>query len=81
MASLSASAINIIGTGFIQLLDTGIERLGIEVIQLVGTSQMAFCIFLWGAYIEEDAGSICLCLVDECLRSQYDDTVRWGSFC
>ena len=81
MAPLSASAINIIGAGFIQLLDAGIESLGIEVIQLSGTSQMSFCIFLGSADIEEEAGGIRLCLVDECLWSQYDDTIRWGCFC
>ena len=81
MASLSASAINIIGAGFIQLLDAGIESLGIEVIQLSGTSQMSFCIFLGSADIEKEAGGICLCLVDKGLWSQYDDTIRWSSFC
>lgn len=42
MASLSASAIDVVGAGFIQLLDAGIESLGVEVIQLSGTSQMTF---------------------------------------
>ena len=78
MASLSASTVYIIGAGFIQLLDTGIERLGIEVIQLSGISQMTFCIFLRCANIEEDAGGICLSLVDKGLWSQYDDAVGWG---
>lgn len=78
MAPLSASAINIIGAGFIQLLNASIECFGIEVIQLLGTCQMTFCIFLWGAYIEEEAGGIRLCLVDKGLWSQYDDAVGWG---
>ena len=81
MASLSASAIDVIGAGLIQLLDSDIECFGIEVIQLLGTCQMTFCIFLWGAYIEEKAGGIRLCLVDKGLWSQYDDTIRWSSFC
>ena len=81
MASLSASAIDVVGAGFIKLTDAGIECFGVEVIQLVGASQMTFCIFLWGAYIEEEAGGIRLCLVDEGLWSQYDDAIRWGSFC
>ena len=79
MAPLSASAIDVVGAGFIKLTDAGIECLG--VIQLVGTSQMSFCIFLGSADIEEEAGGIRLCLVDECLWSQYDDTLRWGCFC
>ena len=78
MAPLSASTINIIGAGFIQLLDAGIESLGIEVIQLSGTSQMTFCVFFGSADIEEEAGGICLCLVDKGLWSQYDDAVGWG---
>ena len=78
MASLSASAIDVVGAGFIKLTDAGIECFGVEVIQLVGASQMTFCIFLWGAYIEEEAGGIRLCLVDEGLWSQYDDAVGWG---
>ena len=78
MASLSASAIDVVGAGFIKLTDAGIECFGIEVIQLLGTCQMSFCIFLWGAYIEEEAGGIRLCLVDEGLWSQYDDAVGWG---
>ena len=81
MAPLSASAIDVVGAGFIQLLDAGIECLGIEVIQLVGASQMSFCIFLGSADIEKEAGGICLCLVDKRLWSQYDDTIRWGCFC
>ena len=81
MAPLSASAIDIIGAGFIQLLDAGIESLGIEVIQLLGTSQMTFCVFFGSADIEKEACCICLCLVDKGLRSQYDDTIRWSSFC
>ena len=81
MASLSASAIDVIGAGLIQLLDSGIECLGVEVIQLVGASQMTFCVFLGSADIEKEAGGIRLCLVDECLWSQYDDTIRWSSFC
>ena len=78
MASLSASAIDVVGAGFIKLTDAGIECFGIEVIQLLATCQMSFCIFLWGAYIEEEAGGIRLCLVDEGLWSQYDDAVGWG---
>ena len=78
MASLSASAIDVVGAGFIKLTGAGIECFGIEVIQLLGTCQMSFCIFLWGAYIEEEAGGIRLCLVDEGLWSQYDDAVGWG---
>lgn len=81
MASLSASAINIIGAGFIQLLDAGIESLGVEVIQLSGASQMTFCVFFGSADIEKEAGGIRLCLVDKGLWSQYDDTIRWSSFC
>ena len=81
MASLSASAIDVVGAGFIQLLDAGIESLGIEVIQLLGTSQMSFCIFLGSADIEKEAGGIRLCLVYKGLWSQYDDTIRWSSFC
>ena len=81
MAPLSASAIDVVGAGFIQLLDAGIECLGIEVIQLSGISQMSFCIFLGSADIEEKAGGIRLCLVDKGLWSQYDDTIRWSSFC
>ena len=82
MAPLSASTINIIGAGFIQLLDAGIESLGVEVIQLVGASQMTFCVFFGSADIEKkEAGGIRLCLVDKGLRSQYDDAVRWSSFC
>ena len=42
MTSTSASAVDVIGAGFIQLLDAGIESLGIEVIQLSGISQMTF---------------------------------------
>ena len=67
MASLSASAIDVIGAELIQLLDAGIESLGVEVIQLVGASQMTFCVFFGSADIEKEAGGICLCLVDECL--------------
>ena len=51
MASLSASAIDVVGAGFIKLTDAGIECFGIEVIQLLGTSQMSFCIFLGSADI------------------------------
>ena len=51
MTSTSASAVDVIGAGFIELFDSGIECLGIEVIQLSGISQMSFCIFLWGADI------------------------------
>ena len=51
MAPLSASAIDVVGAGFIKLTDAGIECLGIEVIQLLGTCQMSFCIFLLGADI------------------------------
>ena len=78
MASLSASAIDVIGAGLIQLLDSGIECFGIEVIQLVGASQMTFCVFFGSADIEKEAGGICLCLVDKGLWSQYDDAVGWG---
>ena len=81
MAPLSASAINIIGAGFIQLLDAGIESLGVEVVQLLGTCQMTFCIFLGSADIEKEAGGIRLCMVDKGLWSQYDDAIRWGCFC
>ena len=81
MASLSASAIDVVGAGFIKLADAGIECFGIEVIQLVSASQMTFCIFLGSANIEEETGGIRLCLVDEGLWSQYDDAIRWGSFC
>ena len=81
MASLAASAIDVVGAGFIKLTDAGIECFGIEVIQLVSASQMTFCIFLGSANIEEETGGICLCLVDECLRSQYDDTIRRDCFC
>ena len=51
MASLSASAIDVVGAGFIKLIDAGIECFGIEVIKLLGASQMSFCIFLLGADI------------------------------
>ena len=51
MASLSASAIDVVGAGFIKLTNAGIECLGIEVIKLLGASQMSFCIFLLGADI------------------------------
>ena len=78
MASTSASAVDVIGAGFIELFDSGIECLGIEVIQLSGASQMTFCVFFGSADIEEEAGGICLCLVDEGLWSQYDDAVGWG---
>ena len=81
MAPLSASAIDVVGAGFIKLTDAGIECLGVEVIQLLGTCQMSFCIFLGSADIEKEAGGICLCLVDKRLWSQYDDTIRWGCFC
>ena len=81
MAPLSASAIDVVGAGFIQLLDAGIESLGVEVIQLVGASQMTFCVFFGSADIEKEAGGICLSLVDKGLRSQNGDAVRWGSFC
>ena len=81
MASLSASAIDVIGAGLIQLLDSGIECFGIEVIQLLGTCQMTFCIFLGSADIEKEAGGIRLCLIDKGLWSQYDDAIRWGCFC
>ena len=64
-----------------EAFDAGIECFGIEVIQLVGASQMTFCIFLGSANIEEETGGIRLCLVDEGLWSQYDDAIRWGSFC
>ena len=78
MTPLSASTINIIGAGFIKLTDAGTECLGIEVIQLLGTSQMSFCVFFGSADIEKEAGGICLCLVDKGLWSQYDDAVGWG---
>ena len=81
MASLSASAIDVVGAGFIKLTDAGIECLGVEVIQLVGASQMTFCVFFGSADIEEEAGGIRLCLVDKGLWSQYDDAIRWGCFC
>ena len=81
MAPLSASAIDVVGAGFIQLLDAGIECLGVEVIQLLGASKMTFCVFFGSADIEKEAGGIRLCLVDKGLRSQYDDAVRWSGFC
>ena len=81
MTSTSASAVDVIGAGFIKLTDAGIECLGVEVIQLVGASQMTFCVFFGSADIEKEAGGICLCLVDKGLWSQYDDTIRWGCFC
>ena len=81
MAPLSASAIDVVGAGFIKLTDAGIECFGVEVIQLVGASQMTFCVFFGSADIEKEASGICLCLVDKGLWSQYDDTIRWSSFC